>query len=187
MRVVHKFLTGVIVAAGLGVAATMLVPATLGLQRYVITGGSMTGTYNRGSIVFDHPVPVAELRVGDVITYRPPPTTGVDGLVTHRIVSIGRDARRGDIFRTKGDANPKPDPWRFALARPTQARVAFALPYLGYGLATLSLRFVRMLVIGVPAILIAIVLIARLWREAGEEARAREDATTAGAADALAP
>ena len=32
----------------------------------------MTGTYDRGSLVFDEVVPVASLKVGDVITYRPP-------------------------------------------------------------------------------------------------------------------
>ena len=32
----------------------------------------MTGTYDRGSLVFDEVVPVDDLKVGDVITYRPP-------------------------------------------------------------------------------------------------------------------
>jgi signal peptidase len=154
----------------------MLVPALLGLQRYVITGGSMTGTYDRGSIVLDRAVPVADLRVGDVITYRPPARTGIPGLVTHRIVSIRDRGSNGPSFRTKGDANPKPDPWRFTLSAPTQARVVFSIPYLGYGLAALSIRFVRMLVIGLPALLIAIALIVRLWRDAGADTDAEEAA-----------
>jgi hypothetical protein len=44
---------------------------------------------------------------------------------------------------------------------------------------------VRMLVIGLPALLIAIALAARLWREAGAEASARHeaaDATSTGGA-----
>ncbi len=32
----------------------------------------MTGTYDRGSIVYDRPVPVSSLKVGDPITYDPP-------------------------------------------------------------------------------------------------------------------
>jgi signal peptidase I len=170
MRVVRKVLSGIIVAAGLCLAATMLLPVAFGYQRYVITGGSMQGTYDRGSIVFDKAVPVSDLKVGDVITYTPPASTGIDGLVTHRIISVHHHGVQGTSFRTKGDANESPDPWRFQLDQPTQARVAFSVPFLGFGIAALSMVQVRMLVIGLPALLLAFVLIARLWRQAGEEA-----------------
>ena len=90
----------------------LVVPALLGYERYVIVSGSMSGTYDRGSLVFDEVVPVADLRVGDVITYRPPPGAGPTGLVTHRIAAIRRDERGGRVFRTRGDANPTVDPGR---------------------------------------------------------------------------
>lgn len=173
MRVVRKVLSGIIVAAGLCLAAAMLLPVAFGYQRYVITSGSMTGTYDRGSIVFDKPVPVSDLEVGDVITYTPPASSGVNGLITHRIVSVRNDGKGGVSYRTKGDANPQPDPWRFQLDQPTQAKVAFSIPYIGYGIAALSLLPIRMLIIGLPALLIAFGLIARLWRQAGEEAHRR--------------
>ncbi|MFL5893377.1 MAG: signal peptidase I [Solirubrobacterales bacterium] len=173
MRVVRKVLSGIIVAAGLCLAATMLLPAAFGYQRYVITSGSMTGTYDRGSIVFDKAVPVPDLEVGDVITYTPPASSGVDGLITHRLVSISDHGKDGISYRTKGDANEKADPWQFQLSQPTQAKVAFSIPYLGYGIAALSMLPVRMLVIGLPALLIAFALCARLWREAGEQAHSR--------------
>jgi signal peptidase len=176
MRVVRKVLSGTIVAAGLCLAATMLLPMAFGYHRYVITGGSMTGTYDRGSIVFDKAVPVADLKVGDVITYSPPASTGVHGLITHRIISVKDHGTDGASYRTKGDANPAADPWRFQLDQPTQAKVAFAVPYLGYGIAALSMLPIRMLIIGLPALLIAFMLIARIWRDAGEEARARNRA-----------
>ena len=45
---------GILLAgAALILALAVLVPALLGFQRYVITSGSMTGTYDRGSLVFD--------------------------------------------------------------------------------------------------------------------------------------
>jgi signal peptidase I len=179
MRVVRKVLSGVIVAAGLCIAATMLLPAAFGYQRYVITSGSMTGTYDRGSIVFDQTVPTSSLKVGDVITYSPPAASGVDGLITHRIVSIEDHGKGGVSYRTKGDANPNADPWRFRLDQPTQAQVAFAIPYIGYGIAALSMLPIRMIIIGLPALLIAVALIARTWREAGEEARAQNEAILA--------
>ena len=179
MRVVRKVLSGVIVAAGLCLAATMLLPAAFGYQRYVITSGSMTGTYDRGSIVFDQTVPTSNLNVGDVITYSPPASSGVDGLITHRIVSTNDHGKDGISYRTKGDANPKADPWRFQLDQPTQAKAAFAIPYIGYGIAALSMLPIRMIIIGLPALLIAVALIARMWREAGEEARAQNEAILA--------
>jgi signal peptidase I len=164
----------------LALAAILLIPAALGYQRYVIVSGSMTGTYDRGSIVFDEEVPVADLRAGDVITYEPPPNTFSQELVTHRIAWIGADKEGERTFRTKGDANPSADPWTFNLEKGDQAKVAFSVPYVGYLLAALSIPAVRMLAIGVPAVLVALLILAGIWRDAGKEARRRE-AEAAGA------
>lgn len=155
-------------------AAILLIPAALGFQRYVIVSGSMTGTYDRGSIVFDKEVPVADLQVGDPITYQPPPGASPEKLLTHRIVWIGQDKQGSEIFRTKGDANETADPWTFALDKPEQAKVAFSVPYVGYLLAALSIPAVRVLAIGIPAVLVALLILAGIWRDAGEEARRRE-------------
>lgn len=154
------------------IAALMVGPALLGFERYVITGGSMTGSIDRGSIVFDHPVPVDELKVGDVITYTPPAGSGPRGLVTHRIVWAGTSHSGTRAFRTKGDHNRTVDPWRFTLDRPTQARVAFHVPFLGYALAALADRQLRMLLIGLPALLIGVSVAARLWRPGDDRAAA---------------
>jgi signal peptidase I len=155
-------------AVALILALAVLVPALLGYQRYVITSGSMTGTYDTGSLVFDRVVPTSSLRAGDVITFRPP---GHAGLVTHRIATV-RTANGQRVFTTKGDANRVADAWGpIALGEARKARVAFHLPYLGYGLATLSDRHVRMLVIGLPALLIALAALAGLWRDTTPEGR----------------
>jgi signal peptidase len=155
-------------AVALILALAVLVPALLGYQRYVITSGSMTGTYDTGSLVFDRVVPTSSLRAGDVITFRPP---GHAGLVTHRIASV-RTTNGQRVFTTKGDANRVADAWGpIALGEARQARVSFHLPYLGYGLATLSHRHVRMLVIGLPALLIALAALAGLWRDTTPEGR----------------
>jgi signal peptidase I len=167
-------------ATCLALAAAVLLPAALGYQRYVITSGSMSGTYDRGSLVYAREVPTATLRVGDVITYAPPPTAGPKGLVTHRIVWMGRDRTGAPTFRTKGDANAVRDPWRFTLQRPQQVRAAFHVPYVGFALAALGIREVRMLLIGLPALLIAVGTLARLWHRAGVELRRREAAELRG-------
>jgi signal peptidase I len=140
---------------GIAFAALMLVPALLGYERYVILTGSMTGTHDAGSIVYNQPVPTSELRVGDVITYAPPPGNTPTPLVTHRIVSI--DTHEGQrVFRTKGDANAAADRWTFTLPGATQARVEHSVPHAGHVISALSDRRTRMLVIGVPAGLIAL-------------------------------
>jgi signal peptidase I len=164
VRLARRLAGGLALAAGLTLALVMLLPAACGLQRYVITSGSMTGTYDAGSIVYADDIPVSRLRVGDVITYAPPPGSSPTPLVTHRIVSIAR--RRGTpVFRTKGDANRSRDPWRFTLSAPRQARVVFGLPYAGYAFTALSGRRTRMLLIGLPALLIALKALAGVWRD----------------------
>lgn len=151
---------------GLALAGVMLLPAAFGLQRYVITSGSMTGAYDRGSVVFDRVVPTSELRPGDVVTFQPPHQTG---LVTHRIVSIDRGPGGQATFRTRGDANPVADPWRFHATQPKLPRVEGSIPYLGFVIAALDVRWVRMLVIAFPALLIAFAVLGDLWRRSGME------------------
>jgi signal peptidase len=170
-----------VAAVCIALAAVTLAPAALGLQHYVIVSGSMTGTYDQGSVVFDEQVPVQSLRVGDVITYSPPasePAAQETGLVTHRIYSVRR-AHGREVFRTKGDANRSPDPWAFTLDQPTQARVVGHVPYLGYALAALQIRWVRMIAIGLPALLIAIAALLGLLADARAERRGEMGGATA--------
>ena len=171
---VLRLATNAAMAVLFGLAAVMIVPAVLGYHRYVIETGSMTGTYDRGSIVFDREVPVNDLKVGDAITYAPPPGASPEKLLTHRIVWIGENKQRERTYRTKGDANVTADPWTFTLDKPDQAKVAFSVPYVGYLLAALSIPTVRMLAIGLPAVLVALLILAGIWRDAGEEARRRQ-------------
>ena len=147
--------TGAMVLVMLACAA-WLVPALFGYSRYVITGGSMTGSYDKGSVVFEKPVPVGELAVGDVITYLPPADSGVTTLVTHRILKMEPAEGGGTLFTTQGDANPQPDPWHFRLLDSEQPVVQAGVPHVGWIFMALADRDVRMLVIGLPAALIAL-------------------------------
>jgi signal peptidase len=173
-RHLGRLVTAACVAALVFVVGAILLPSVLGLQRYVITGGSMTGSIPKGAIIYSRVVPVEALQIGDVITFNPP---GMSTAVTHRIVGLedGPDGRPG--FRTKGDFNESEDPWNpITLNEPQQARYVFHVPLLGYVLAALSMRAVRIALIGLPAVLIALSLLWSLWREAGHEvARRLED------------
>ena len=153
------------------VAAVYLLPGLLGYQRYVITGGSMSGTFEKGSIAFERTVPVAALEVGDVITYMPPADAGVDNLVTHRITEITTAEDGTPLLRTQGDANVDVDPWTFQLVDEVQPVVSFTVPYLGYVFMALADPAVRILVIGVPAALVALRSLADLVRALRGERR----------------
>ena len=179
-RRVGSVLAALLVTAGILFGALLIAPSLMGWERYVIVSGSMTGTYDRGSLVFDEVVPTSSLKVGDVITYRPPRGAGPEGLVTHRIIKIFKDPKSGDsVYRTKGDANKVADTWTFLLPDKQQARVKVGIPHVGYALAVLAKRELRMVIIGLPALLIALFVMAGLWRDAGREAKA--SATTAPA------
>jgi signal peptidase len=136
----------------------------------------MDPTIPRGSIVYDELVPVDKLEVGDVITFVPPPEFHINESVTHRIVSIDtappNSARAGQrVFKTKGDANAAPDAWEMVLHEDRQPRVAHHLPWIGYVYMALNQRWVQLLVVGLPALVIVVVLLVSLWRLAGESVR----------------
>jgi signal peptidase I len=154
--------------AGFAIGAVMLVPAAFGYQRFVITSGSMTGTVDPGSLVFSRRVDNRDLKVGDIITYTPPAGSHRGGLVTHRIVSISK----AGVFRTKGDANPTPDAWTFTLGHGSTPRLAGHLPRVGYVYAALSRPELRRLVVGLPAILIALFTLVSFVRDARREEQA---------------
>lgn len=142
-------------------ATAWVVPSFFGYERYVITGGSMSGTFEKGAVVFEKPVPVGDLQVGDVITYLPPPDAGTSQLVTHRIVRITPGAD-GTVLRTKGDANDGVDPWTFSLVGDTQPVVELAVPHVGHAMIALADRETRMLLVGVPASLVALLAMKEL-------------------------
>ena len=133
------------------VTALVLLPIGLGLQRYVMSGDSMDGhrpdSIPRGSVVFERPVPADDLRVGDVITYRPPGSARVHGMVTHRIVAIDPDG-----IVTQGDALARPDPWRLQ-PHGTVPRVVLSLPWVGYAYLVLADPVLWLLLLGSAGLL----------------------------------
>jgi signal peptidase I len=176
-----RYASGLLLVLALAVAAVFLVPKALGQELYVITTGSMTGTVDPGGLVVAERVPAAELAVGDVITYTPPPGSGIDHLVTHRIAEIGTDAAGAVSYRTKGDANAAVDPWTFTLTADVQPRMRWSIPEIGRPVLWLADPQLRMLALGVPAALVGLIALADLGRALRPRAAgqpARNDALT---------
>lgn len=146
-------------------ALVLLVLPLFGFRAYVVTGDSMRGTFNRGALLLTRTVPVASLKVGDVITFRPPQQQAA---ITHRIVEVLPQSDGRVVFRTKGDANEAPDPWQFTLDHPQQAKYLAHVPYLGYAFGALGLRPVRAALIAVFGLLVVGTAFSALWERLGE-------------------
>jgi signal peptidase len=150
--------------AALFVLALAVGPSFLPYRGYTIASGSMTPTLPIGSEVILAKTSAAQLKVGDVITFRKPVPAGRGEIVTHRIVRIERKAGKR-LFVTKGDANGLPDAWRVP-ATGEGWRYAYKLPYLGYGIAALKLALVRFALLALAALAVAVSTLRWVWRPA---------------------
>lgn len=120
-----------VLAAGVLVLAPVvllvLLPAVLGLDRYVATDSAMGGTLDRGSVLLARDVPPRELAPGDVITVTAPSGDSRGERVTRRVVAVG-----DETFTTRGDELRGIDPWTLRLDREGYARVWASVPWIGY-------------------------------------------------------
>jgi signal peptidase I len=125
------------------------VPALFGWQALVVRSGSMGATAPTGSVVLAHPVPQAQIAVGDVVVMRHA-TSGLP--VMHRIVEL-QVAEGHRIVRTKGDANATPDPDPYILPDTTPVSVV-AIPRIGYVIGFLQTALGRWVTVGLAGMLI---------------------------------
>jgi signal peptidase len=127
------------------------VPAASGYQMYIVEGGSMSPTFEAGSIVLVRPLEPTAVQAGDIITYRDPDPERAETIVTHRVIAVKPTAPVS--FITRGDANDADDP----LPLPSTnliGRVDYSVPYLGYLFSFVRTRTGILLLIIVPAVLI---------------------------------
>lgn len=112
----------------LGALAAIVVPKVAGATPATILTGSMEPTLPPGTLVIVKPVPVHDIRIGDVMTYQI--RSGDPAVVSHRVVAITRSTTGGLTFTTKGDNNAEAD----APVIPAQVRgvVWYSVPLLGY-------------------------------------------------------
>lgn len=158
-----------ILVAAVAVFGVIAVPQLVGAEHsYVVLSDSMTPTFSAGSVVMVNEAPAGQVEEGDIITYNPPSgasndAEGVDR-VTHRVVGVvEQDGQRA--FRTKGDANEEPDS---QLVRPDDliGVVMFSIPAVGYVVQFANSGNGILLLVVVPAILLALNEIWELYRAA---------------------
>ena len=128
-RTVGRVLGAVALASALALLViTVVIPLVTGSKVYTVLTGSMTPGLPPGSLVMVRPVKADDIGVGSVITYQV--ESNRPEVVTHRVVTMGVRENGAPVYRTKGDANPDPDPkW----VRPVQVRgeVWYTVPYVG--------------------------------------------------------
>ena len=150
----------------LGLLAITVGPRFLPYQALVVRSGSMAPTIPTGSVVFYDKIDAADVKVGQVIVFSKPGDPSER--VTHRVVQIGTGST-GRFFTTKGDANGAPDDWRVPAVG--EGWVAnFHVPYVGYVLADLQSTAARLLLLLIPALLLAGITLWELWRDRGRGA-----------------
>lgn len=102
------------------------VPTLGGYQMYIVLGGSMSPTFEAGSLAFVEPTDARNIVEGDIITY----VSKGDSFTTHRVMEVNHF---GDelAFTTRGDANLVNDS---SLVYPENlvGRVVYAMPYAGF-------------------------------------------------------
>jgi signal peptidase len=125
-------------------------PTLFGYQFYIIAGGSMSPTFEAGSLAIVKSTPADEVNVGDVITYR---GTSADApLTTHRVRKIIEEGAERS-FITRGDANLVDDAVPVTGER-LVGRVAHTIPYAGELLAFGRTRRGLMTLVIVPGLVI---------------------------------
>ena len=128
MRRAINIATTVVLVLVLIFAFLLLGMRIFGLEPLIVLSGSMEPEYHVGSLIYVEDVSVADLKIGDPITYK----LG-EVLVTHRIVEIVVDENNlTEVeYKTKGDANNAPDgtsvKFKDIIGRPV-----FSIPIIGY-------------------------------------------------------
>ncbi|MEZ2391140.1 signal peptidase I [bacterium RCC_150] len=155
--------TSLMVAAVAAFLFLAVGPRVLGYQTSTMLTGSMSPLINPGDVVITVPVPVKDLKVGDIITYHIPVQD--QRVETHRIINLAINNQGTATIQTKGDANNGADPWIASLAPGNVDREVFTVPYIGNAIRALrDPALLHTLMYGAPAALVVMLLVS-IWRK----------------------
>jgi signal peptidase I len=160
LRSAWAFAGSGILGIAVGVVAAFALSIPLGYRSLTVLSGSMEPAIHVGDVVMERSLPPAEVRVGDVVTFRDPddPST----LVTHRVRSVRIHDGQVDVV-TKGDANNTVERWTI----PVDGRLGVVrarIPRVGFLVVWASGRTGRIALIAIPALLLGVLELIRIWR-----------------------
>lgn len=166
-RVLHpvRFTLWALAGAAAAVALAIAVSVAFGDRPFTVMSGSMEPAVRVGDVVITRPIAPLAAHPGDVVTFRDP--LDPKRLITHRLRSI--EVRGASVHAvTKGDANNTVERWSV----PTSARigrVVLRLPRVGYALAVARGPLGKLLLIVIPALLLGVFELVRIWRPQRKE------------------
>jgi signal peptidase len=157
VSVLSRFLTGIAIGFVLTVLLASVLPLAFGDRSLVVRSGSMTPAVETGDIVAVHPIAPPSARVGDIVTFE-----NHGKLTSHRVRSMGRSG--GDmLFTTQGDANTGQEHWKVPVTGRI-GRVLYRVPKLGFVVVRVQSPTGRLVLIILPALLLAFSMLRKIWR-----------------------
>lgn len=145
--------------------AAIALPNAIGMRSFTVMSGSMEPTIHVGDVVIDRKISPLSARPGDVVTFSDP--TGRKRLITHRIRSLHVHGNTVQVV-TKGDANNAVERWSVP-ANGRIGRVELRVWKLGYPLVYAHSRLGLIGMVAVPALLLCLVELRRIWRSPSRE------------------
>lgn len=159
-RRLARFLLSLTAGLTVGLLLAIGVSLAAGYRTFSVMSGSMEPNIHTGDVVVDKPIAPLDARVGDVVTFKDPSRGGE--LVTHRLRSVRRNGATVAMI-TKGDANTAVERWSVPV-NGSVGRVAYRLPSAGRAIVAIRGPFGRLLLIALPALLLGIYELTRIWR-----------------------
>jgi signal peptidase I len=169
MTILRRAVTAMTIAL-MATAAVAPIAWTVAVRLDVIRSarvltGSMTPEIPAGSLVVGTPAEPQDLRIGEVIIFRPPSPFGEPGTlpVVHRIHDVAEVDGVVHVH-TKGDANELPDPWTLDADRTTIYQVRAAVPGAGRAVELAGRSSVQV-GLALPVLLLAAWALKRVWKD----------------------
>ena len=126
----------------------LIAPHLWGFKFLIVMGDSMRPALSGGSIATVQPVDIQEIKIGDIIAYRPRDESST--VTTHRVVDV---IHNGDkiSFQTAGDNNEFAD--KYPIPQDLlMGKMQFHIPLLGYVFHFLKQPLGYIFLVGLPAI-----------------------------------
>jgi signal peptidase len=167
LRPVLNLVGAAVVGFVLVVLVSAAIPLAFGDRTFVVRSGSMTPVIRTGDVVAVRTIAPTQARVGDIVTF-----DNHGKLTSHRVRSV---VRRGDklAFVTQGDANTGQERWRVA-ANGRIGRVVHRVPMLGFAVVQVRSPVGQLGMIVLPALLLGILFLRRIWSSDPEPEGPRE-------------
>ena len=110
-------------------ALVIVIPLVVGGQALTVLTNSMAPDYPPGTLIVIGPTDMADIRVGDVLTYQI--TSGRPAVISHRVVQRGVNLQGVTTFITKGDNNDVADALPVTAAQ-VKGTLLYSIPQLGW-------------------------------------------------------